>query len=111
MPISIYRTRPAVVEAVRWGTEDPATVWNWLEAHGCPWLVGNALTPSTLRPRDGGPADHGIWIRPVDGHLMIRTPTGDTTVMPGDYIVHDAAGGIHPLHPAAFEATYENVLP
>ena len=38
MPISIYRTRPAVVEAVRWGTEDPATVWNWLEAHGCPWL-------------------------------------------------------------------------
>lgn len=106
----LFRSRPTVVEAVRWGTEDPVTVWEWLEAHGCPWLVGDALDPSTLRPRGGGPADHGIWIRPSDGHLMIRTPAGDLAVMPGDWIVRDAADRIHPLTTDLLTALYEPVV-
>lgn len=108
-PYRIYRKRPLTVEAVKWPTTDPLAATRWMEVHGYPWLVGNALEPGTLRAEDGGPSSRGIYIRPADGHLMIRTLEGDMAVMPGDYIIRGVKGEFYPCKPGIFEATYESV--
>ena len=108
--ISLYRKRAITVEAVQCPTPDPLAATRWMEAHGYPWLIGNALEPDTLRAEDGGPSSRGIYIRPADGHLIIRTPEGDMAVMPGDYIIRGIQGEFYPCKQDIFEATYESVL-
>lgn len=77
----------------------------WMVSNGYPWLVGNALEPETLEPKD----TPGIWIRPEDGGLMIRTLEGDHHVSPGDWVIQGVKGEFYPCKPDIFEVTYDRV--
>lgn len=107
-----YRKKPVVIEAMRLAGE-PATIMyvaGWLEEHGYPWLLGNALYPDTLRARDQISEDpiptQGIYIDPADGALIIRTLEGDMRAVFGDFIIRGVQGEFYPCKPDIFLATY-----
>lgn len=39
----------------------------------------------------------------------IKTPEGEMTAMPGDYVIRSAHGEIYPCHPDIFEETHVNL--
>ncbi len=96
--MTLYRRRPVLVEA-----------WQWLpymeqefspQTQERPKWIDEALK---LWPEVGGIImyDH----RPVS--ISIKTPTALLQAMPGDWIIKDAKGELHPYGPDIFEATYE----
>jgi len=82
-----YRKKPVVIDAFKWTggpdqTEDPV------------WIVS--------RIRMG-------QVSFADGRMFIKTLEGVMEAQPGDYIIRDIDGEIHPCKPDIFEATYEAV--
>ena len=104
-----YRKKPVVIEAMHLvGTaSDTMAVCDWIVSHGYPWLLGNAIEPSTLVPKGGGTSKNGIYIDPGTGELVIRTLEGDMRASHGDWIIRGVKGEFYPCKPEIFAATYE----
>lgn len=109
-----YKKKPVVIEAARLvGTPSKThTLTFWLIENGYDWLVGDATNPESLRARNQPQSDNakptkGIWIRPEDGALMIRTLEGDMAAPYGHWIIKGVAGVFYPCDPDIFEKTYE----
>lgn len=105
-----FRKRPVVVEAMRMGdtTAAAAELTAWINSRGYPWLIGDALDPSSLRAPDSDEVPTaGIWIDPADGLLMIRTLEGDMRVAIGAWVLLGVAGEMYPCDAAIFDATYD----
>lgn len=77
-----YRKKPIVIEAFKWGLEDPPR-W-WLDAKYITVGVGN-------------------------GNAFIPTLEGIHEAKRGDMIIQGIKGEIYPCKPDIFEATYEEV--
>ena len=108
-----FRKKPVVIEAMQLtgSPGETAKVCSWVNDSGYPWLIGNALDPSTLRYEydpDTVPSK-GIWIEPENGALMIRTLEGDMEATYGDWIIQGVNGEFYPCKPDIFEKTYEPV--
>ena len=84
MPISKYRKKPVVVEAVKLTDENAHVVVGWCD--------GNL----ELR---GGKIDL-FWINTLEGRMLARA---------GDYIIKGVKGEFYPCRPDIFHATYEAV--
>lgn len=110
-----YRKKPVVIEAAQLagGNGRCMDVAYWVADNGYPWLVGNALEPSTLRERgqedDVEPPTAGLWIDLAEGTLMIRTLEGDMRANLGDWIIKGVNGEFYPCKPDIFLKTYEAV--
>lgn len=106
-----YRKRPVEITAMQWAlpTDNSASLLGWLDENECPYLIGDATAPETLRHPDGIAPTAGHYIRPDDGALMIRTLEGDMATSPGDYVIRGVAGEFYPCKPDIFAATYEEV--
>ena len=115
--IKHYQKRPVIIEAAKLPVNATAAelsdITDWLNSNGCPWLIGDALNPETLRytrdENDNAIPECGIYIDPADGNMMIRTLEGDMKVTPGDYIIRGVAGEFYPCKPDIFAETYEEV--
>lgn len=96
-----------------WGdnSADTMAVCDWLRENGYPWLIGNALAPSTLVPETGGkPGDRGIYLDPEDGALVVRTDEdGDWRAKYGDWVIKTRHGDVVTCNNSLFEVTYELV--
>lgn len=103
--MGFFRKKPVVIEARQLvGTAgETFAVASWVSDNGYPWLIGDATRPDTLRPEFGEDASRGVYIRPADGALMIRTPDGDMAAVYGDWIVRWADGEFYPCRPHFFE--------
>jgi hypothetical protein len=107
-----YTKKPVTIEAMPFtdGNLAARAVTDWMEENGCPWLIGNALEPDSLRPRGGEDDDDkptaGMWIDPASGSLMIRTLEGDMRVSFGDYVIKGIQGEFYPCKPDIFAASY-----
>lgn len=81
----LYRKRPIVIEAVRF-EEDRSNIGEVMD-----FLIA-------------GKVHHLIkW-----AGILIRTPSGDMLVEPGDYIIKGMRGEYYPHPPESFYATYED---
>lgn len=108
-----YRKKPVEIEAMQLVGDAPETfkVCNWMVDNGYPWLLGNALEPETLfdRKKLFERPDKGIWVRPEDGAVMIRTPEGDTEAPYGSWIIKGANGEFYSCPDDIFHETYAEV--
>ena len=109
-----FRKKPVVIEAMQWAHGNSHYVWEWMGENLYPFLVGNALEPSTLRypdqiETDDSKPDKGCYIDPGTGNLVIRTLEGDMRVSLGDWVIRGIQGEFYPCKPDIFEATYEVV--
>lgn len=108
-----YRKKPVEVEAMRLIGDAPETfkVCNWMVENDYPWLLGNALKPEKLydcrKPSER--PDKGIWIRPEDGSLMIRTLEGDMEAPYGWWIIKGVKGEFYSCRDDIFRETYEGI--
>jgi len=89
-------------------------ICEWMVDNGYPWLLGNANEPEELYVQfpDGtinSKPDKGIWIRPSDGGLMIRTMEGDMRVPLGHWVMKGAGGEFYSCDPDIFANTYAEV--
>jgi hypothetical protein len=108
-----YIRKPEQIEAMQLigCASDTAKVCDWLGENGYPWLRGNARDPESLydyrepfeRP------EKGIWISPMDGILMIRTPIGDIEAPWGSWIIKSMRGEIFICRDVIFSETYQEV--
>ena len=106
MYVSSYQKKPVVVKAMQLvSSSEMLVIVEWLLSNEYPWLLGNALEPSSLEPKDRG----GIWVNPEDGGLMIRTLEGDMKVGIGDWVIQDVAGEFYTCKHEIFTATYDKV--
>lgn len=104
-----YTKKPVTIEAIQFvgSSMDAIDVFQWFKENNYPWLVGDALTPDSLRIRgEKGRPTRGIWINPDGGNLMIRTLEGDMKVSRDDYIIKGVKGEFYPCKPDIFEQTY-----
>lgn len=108
-----YRKKPVSIEAMRFAgpSSQAHALTCWMEEHGYPGLVGDALDPPSLRYRgeDDIWPDTGWWIDPGTGELMIRTLEGDMRVSLGDWVIRGVQGEFYPCKPDIFGATYDPV--
>lgn len=109
-----YKKKPVVIEAAHFvGTSSEIHALTfWLIENGYDWLVGDATNPESLRTRNQSQSDNtkpakGIWIRPKDGMLMIRTLEGDMEAPYGHWIIKGVAGEFYACDPDIFEKSYE----
>ena len=109
-----FRKKPVTIEAMEFGptAPDAHALSGWMEDNLCPFLIGNATEPETLRypdqiEGDNSRPDKGHYIDPATGDLMIRTLEGDMRAIPGDWIIRGVQGEFYPCKPDIFEATYE----
>ena len=108
-----YIRKPVEIEAMQLTgyAFDTAKVCNWLGENGYLWLRGNARDPESLydfrKPLER--PEKGIWISPLDGMLMIRTPAGDIEVPWGSWIIIGMRGEIFTCRDAIFNETYQEV--
>lgn len=107
-----YRKKPVEIEARQMpdGSEirrlqKAMDITSWMVENGYPWLMGNATEPNGLWGMNEQGC--GIWIRPSDGRLMIRTLEGDMAVDLGDWVIRGVNGEFYPCKPDIFEKTYE----
>jgi len=77
-----FRKKPIVIDAVQWTGKNIDEV-------------------RELAPESVG----ACWFN--HGTLQIKTPEGDTTAMPGDYIIKGVRGECYPCKPDIFALTYE----
>ena len=91
-----FRKRPVVVEAFRWRGErygEPDQYRDdWPE-----WLLEAVENCEAAYTFDCG------------RQLLIRTPEGETSASPGDWIIRGVQGELYPCKPDIFEETYEAV--
>lgn len=80
-----FRKKPVVIQAMRLGDYNGATVANW---------CGGVLR--------GGPSGGS-----KGGSVIINTLEGRMTASPGDYIVKGVQGESYPVKADIFDATYE----
>ena len=90
--MSTFVKRPVVIEAFQWTggalqTEDPE------------WIV-DAIKSGLAYFED---------MHFQDIRFRIKTPEGEMTVSPNDYIIRGVKGEIYPCKPDIFELTYEPV--
>lgn len=111
MNVQTFRKKPVEVQAVQWwpkvSTGANHAIMDWLISSGYPYLVGNALEPTTLEPL----GEPGIYIDPSDGALVIRTLEGDMKVSDGDWIIRGTRDEFYPCKPGPFADTFEAVRP
>lgn len=102
-----YEEIPPIYECAQFKpnrAKDLSTLTEWLVRNGHPWLLGDPELPEEMKPADeekDGPGDHGIYIEPNTGHLVIRSGNRDHFVEPNDWIV---------LHPNGAIGIFENDL-
>ncbi len=88
-----FRKKPVIIEAIQWdGTEE-----TYKKIHD--WSNGQAYI-----------GVEKMWSRVVPV-LMIKTPTGETMVLKGDWVIKDKKGWLHSCGPRIFEQTYEPAEP
>lgn len=90
-PISRYRKKPVVIEAMQWLPSD-------LEAVGIMW--------AWVGLENGADFSHGLGGKTT---FIIKTLEGDMEAQPGDWIIKGVKGEFYPVKPDIFEATYEPV--
>lgn len=101
---------PVVIEAMHLvgPPSDTMAVCEWVRNSGFPWLIGNALQPSTLIPESGGKeGDPGLYIDPATGQLVIHTSEGNARAGYGDWIIKVAYGNVLTCKPDEFDSMYE----
>ena len=86
-----YRSKPAVVDAVRWDGNNLQEVARWAGVVGC----GDVIQYT-------GYHDVGVF-------LAVPTPEGLAAVAPGDYIVKGRGRELYPCQGEVFGETYEEV--
>lgn len=79
-----YRKKPVVIEAFRWGYNEPPK-----------WFLEAVAD------------DHVILAYTDDAPIEIRTREGVLRANPGDWIVRGIHGELYPVKPEIFDATYE----
>ncbi len=80
-----YRTKPVVIDAMRFTEETKDRVFHWITCNCYP------------DRKDGQPI------------LVIQTLEGDMIASLGDYIIKGVLGEFYPCKPEAFEAKYEEI--
>lgn len=108
-----YTKRPVTIEAMQFGPTpvEGHALTSWMERERCPFLVGDATDPESLKypdqnEDDDSKPDKGIYIDPATGDLMIRTLEGDMRTHPGDFVIRGVAGEFYPCKPEIFAKTY-----
>ena len=96
-----FRTKPVVIEAIRWdGTAEGATPI-------IDWTLG-AENDAVARYHEGFENDGGR--RPSQpACIAIDTLEGTMLALPGDWIIRGVQGEFYPCKPGIFAATYEAV--
>ena len=111
-----YIRRNGYIQAIRF-PKDPTRaheVTDWLDGHGFPWLIGDALNPDSLRysqnPDDTEKPRDGIYIDPTTGNLVLRCMNEDMMVYPGDYIIVARVDVLYPMRGEDFENMYDTFI-
>ena len=94
MPVSKYKKKPIVIEAVQWNGKNLDEVKSFVEDSLEYWYNDTAWEVGK------GPVTIGI---------KIKTLEGDHIASIGDYIIKGANGEFYPCKPDIFEKTYEIV--
>ena len=87
-----YRKKPVVIEAFRFGIDEPERWWKTAVDVG----IDRVVTPV---PGDG------------PQYAIINTLEGDMIARYGDWIIRGVRGELYPCKPDIFDATYEPASP
>ena len=88
-----FRTKPVVIEAMRYTGSKVSfdSIWDWMGGDGGP-------NRGFSGPSDDDPQEFGI-----------KTPEGNVTASPGDWIIKGVKGEFSRCKPDIFATTYEPV--
>lgn len=92
MGVKHYRKKPKVVEAIQYDDSNYFEIYSWVDGNG-----GLA---------------HSAYMMPPDNYTIffLKTPEGDVTVRPGDWVIRGTAGEFYPCKPDIFADVYDEVI-